>query len=392
MRKRENFLPIAIPDITKKEKDQVLESLDTGWISTGPKVKEFEEKFAEYQNTNYAIAVSSCTAALFLIAKCLGIQEGDHVIVPTITWPSTANIVEQLGATPVFVDVDLHTMNTTPKIIKERILEYKEKIKLIIPVHMSGLPVDIDKIQKVGKKYDIPVTYDAAHAVFSEYKNKKVGQFGIASSFSFYAIKNMTTGDGGIITLNDQDLYEKIKLWSYHGMDKDAWKRYSEEGGSPHVEAIVPGYKFNMTDLNAGLGLAQLSRKNELLSKRNQLIEYYFENLKNIDSIELPVIKSEYGKWGNHVFVIKLLDEQIDRNRMINVLRKFNIGTNIHFLPCHKNYYYRKKYPNIELPNSEWLMEHIISLPLCTKYSKKDIKYVSDVVKYIIDKKLAHKH
>jgi dTDP-4-amino-4,6-dideoxygalactose transaminase len=273
--------------------------------------------------------------------------------------------------------------------VEEKIKECNAKVKLIIPVHVSGLPVDIDGFQAAAEKYNIPIIYDAAHAVFSEYRGKKVGVFGAASCFSFYAIKNITTGDGGMITTDDQELAEKMRLWSYHGMDRDAWKRYSEESSSPHVQSILPGYKLNMTDLNAALGLAQMRRIDELLSKRNKLVVSYNELFRDIGEIEAPVFQTADGKWGNHVYGIKIKDERIDRDKMMRVLREYNIGTNIHFYPVHKHYYYRKKYPQVKLQNAEWLGNHLISLPLCTRHSENDIKYVVDVVKLIIARKLA---
>ncbi len=391
MKRRADFLPIAVPDISEQEVYEVVDTLKSGWISVGPKVKKFEEVFAEYHQSKYAIAVNSATAALFLVAKAVEIKAGDYVVVPTMTWPSTANIVEQLGAIPVFVDVDIHTLNTTPSIVEEKITEYGSKIKLIIPVHMSGLPVDIDGFQQISNKYGIPVLYDAAHAVFSEYKDKRIGSYGLASCFSFYAIKNITTGDGGLITTDDEDLYREMRLWSYHGMDRDSWKRYSEESASPHVQSVVPGYKFNMTDLNAALGLAQMSRVDELLSKRNELVKLYNELFDGYATIEVPVFQMEYGKWGNHVYGIKLKDESIERDKMMSVLREYNVGTNIHFYPVHQNHYYRKKYPGVKLPNAEWLGKHLLSLPLCTRHTEEDVRYVVDVVKYVIKEGLATK-
>ncbi len=389
--KREAFLPIAIPDISEQEVYEVIDTLKSGWISIGPKVKKFEAKFAEYQGVKYAIAVSSATAGLFLVAKALGIRKGDYVIVPTITWPSTANIVEQLDATPLFIDVDKRTLNTTPEMVEEEIKKYNKKVKLIIPVHMSGLPVDIEGFQRISQKYNIPILYDAAHAVFSEYNGKKVGGYGIASCFSFYAIKNITTGDGGIVTTNDERLAADIRLWSYHGMDKDAWKRYSEEGASPHVQSVLPGYKFNMTDLHAAIGLAQLQRLKDLLARRNELVELYNKLFEGFDPVERPVFQTQKGRWANHVYTLKLLDEKIDRDKMMKVLREYNIGTNIHFYPVHLHPYYRKKYPEIKLPNAEWLGQHLLSLPLCTRYTPSDIQYVVEIVKYIINHKLAVK-
>lgn len=380
---RKDFLPLAVPDITEEEIYEVIDALKSGWISVGPKVKEFERQFAEWHGVKHAIALSSCTTALFIAAKVLGVTKGDYVIVPTISWQSTANIVEQLDAIPLFADVEKDTLNISKEWVLKYINEYGNKIKAIIPVHHSGLPVNIDWFSSISEKYGIPIIYDAAHAVFSEYKGKMVGQFGEMSCFSFYATKNLTTGDGGIITTNNDEYAEQCRIWSYHGLPKDAWQRYSKEAGSPHVQSIVPGYKFNLTDLQAALGLAQLKRKDELLFKRNELFKYYNKLFKDFEFILTPIHETEDGKWGNHVYVIKLLDETINRDELMKELRKYNIGTNLHFYPIHKNVYYQNKYPQVKLPNSEWLMDRILTLPLCTKYSKIDIDYVVSIMKYI---------
>lgn len=390
MKIRKDFLSLAIPDITEAEKKEVLEALDSGWISVGPKVKEFERQFAEYHNVKHAVSTSSCTTALFIAAKVLGIKKDDYVIIPTITWQSTANIVEQLDATPLFCDVDTDTLNIKKEDVEDHIKKFGKKIKAIIPVHHSGLPVDIDWFSEISEKHGIPFIYDAAHAVFSSYDGKMIGQFGEMSCFSFYATKNLTTGDGGMITTNDDELAELCRIWSYHGLPKDSWKRYSAENASPHVQSIVPGYKFNLTDMQAALGLAQMKRKNELLEKRNELVEYYNELLEDTEWIQRPVFKTEKGRYGNHVYVIKILDEDIDRDKFMKELRKLNIGTNLHFYPVHKNIFYENKYPEVHLPNSEWLMNRILSIPLCTKYTKEDIKYVTDSLNYIYENKLAH--
>lgn len=387
MKARKDFLSLAIPDITEEEKREVMEALDSGWISVGPKVKEFEKQFAAYHNVKHAISTSSCTTALFLAAKVLGITKGDFVIIPTVTWQSTANIVEQLDATPLFCDVEKDTLNIKNEDVENYLKQYGNKVKAIIPVHHSGLPVDIEWFDKISSEYNVPVIYDAAHAVFSSYENKMIGQFGEMSCFSFYATKNLTTGDGGMITTNNDELAEQCRIWSYHGLPKDSWKRYSSENASPHVQSVVPGYKFNLTDLQAALGLAQLKRKDELLKKRNELVEYYNELLKNFDWIDTPVFKTEKGKYGNHVYVIKILDEDVDRDKFMTELRKLNIGTNLHFYPVHKNIYYEKKYPEVSLPDAEWLMNRILSIPLCTKYSKDDIEYVADSLKYVYSSK-----
>jgi len=382
---------MAIPDITDLERSEVLDALDSGWISSGPKVKEFEKQFAEYHDVKHAIALSSCTAALFIAAKSLGIGRDDFVIIPTISWQSTANIVEQLEATPLFCDVERDSLNIRKEDVENYLNKFGKKVKAIIPVHHSGLPADIDWFSEISNRYNIPIIYDAAHAVFSNYKNEPVGKFGDMSCFSFYATKNLTTGDGGIITTNNDELAETCRVWSYHGLPKDSWKRYSAENSSPHVQCIVPGFKFNLTDIQAAIGLAQLSRKNELLEKRNSLVEYYNDLLSDFGWIERPLFKTESGKWGNHVYVIKIIDEDIDRDKLMMELRKFNIGTNLHFYPIHKNIFYEKKYPGVKLPVAEWLGERILSLPLCTKYSKDDIKYVCDCLNYIYENKTANK-
>lgn len=390
MEVRKKFLSIAVPDISGKEKKEVLEALDSGWISVGPKVKEFERQFAEYHNVKHAIALSSCTTALFIAAKVLGIGKGDYVIVPTITWQSTANIVEQLEATPLFCDVETDTLNIKHEDVENYIKQYGNKVKAIIPVHHSGLPVDIEWFTKISEKHNIPVIYDAAHAVFSSYKDKPIGQFGVMSAFSFYATKNLTTGDGGMITTNDDELSDQCRIWSYHGLPKDSWKRYSAENSSPHVQSIVPGYKFNLTDLQAALGIAQMKRKEDLLSKRNFLVETYNDILKDYDWLQKPVFKTQDGKWGNHVYVVKILDEDVDRDKFMQELRKLNIGTNLHFYPVHKNIFYEKKYPSVKLINAEWLMNRILTIPLCTKYSADDLKYVAEAMDYIYENRLAH--
>ena len=386
---REEFLPIAVPDISEEEVNEVVEALRSGWISVGPKVKQFEEAMIKRHGTRHAIAVSSCTAALFLVAKALGIGPGDKAIVPSMSWPSTANVFEQLGATPVFADVERRTANIVPETIEPLLQEHGSEVKAIVPVHMSGLPVDIEDMEALAAEYGVPVFYDAAHAVFSEYQGKPIGSFGVASCFSFYAIKNLTCGDAGVVTTNDDRLAEQIRLWSYHGMNKDAWKRYSDEGGSPHVECMVPGYKFNLTDLHAALGIVQLRRADVLLAKRNKLVRTYNQLFTGMNDVEIPIHETTEGRWGNHVYGIRLLDESQDRNKVMDTLREYKVGTNIHFYPTHMHTFYREKYPNVSLPNTEWLGERLISLPLCSKYEPGDLEYVVALLRQVLDSGIA---
>lgn len=387
---RESFLPIAVPDITEREIAEVVDALHSGWISAGPRVERFEALIAERHGTRHAISMSSCTAALFVVAKALGVGPGDEVVLPSMTWPSTANIVEQLGATPVFVDVDRRTANITAETLEPLLVSRGRQVKALIPVHMSGLPVDIDAVDETAESHGIPVIYDAAHAIFSEYRGQPIGRFGRAACFSFYAIKNLTCGDGGVVTTDDDELAESVRLWAYHGMRADSWKRYQAEEGSPHVQCLVPGFKFNLTDLSAAVGIVQLERADELLEKRNQLVKAYDEQFDGMDDIEVPVFETENGRWGNHVYGIRLLDDEQDRDRVMEVLRRdFRVGTNVHFYPTHLHRYYRTKYPNVRLPNTEWLGAHTLSLPLCTKYTAEDCEYVVSSLREVLDRGLA---
>ncbi|HEY2322088.1 MAG TPA: DegT/DnrJ/EryC1/StrS aminotransferase family protein [Thermoanaerobaculia bacterium] len=388
---REQFLSIAIPDISEAEIFEVIDTLKSGWISVGPKVRQFEADMAAYHGVRHAISVTSCTVGQFLMCRLLGLGEGDYAIVPTITWPSTASTVEQVGATPLFVDVDPNTLNTTPELVEPLLKQYGRRVKMISPVHVSGLPVDIDGFDALGEKYGVPVVYDAAHAVFSHYKNRRVGVYGKASLFSFYATKNITAGDGGVITTNDDELAENLRLWSYHGMDKDSWKRYSKESASPHVQCVVPGFKFNMTDLNAALAVAQLRRADEFLAIRNRLMAHYDRAIRRLPWLEATVRETPDGGWGNHVYITKVVDPDVDRDALMQVLRQYNIGTNIHFYPVHMNQFYAEKYPDVRLPVAETLAQQLLSLPLCTKYTENDLDYVVDALDDVYAKRLAHR-
>lgn len=391
MNVREQFLSIAIPDISEAEIFEVIDTLKSGWISVGPKVRQFEADMAAYHGVRHAISVTSCTVGQFLMCRLLGLGEGDYAIVPTITWPSTASTVEQVGATPLFVDVDPDTLNTTPELVEPLLKRYGARVKMISPVHVSGLPADIDGFDALGEKYGVPVVYDAAHAVFSHYKGRRVGAYGMASLFSFYATKNITAGDGGVITTNDDELAENLRLWSYHGMDKDSWKRYSKESASPHVQCVVPGFKFNMTDLNAALAVAQLRRADEFLATRNRLVAHYDRAVRRLPWLQPTVRETADGGWGNHVYIVKVADPGVDRDALMQELRKYNIGTNIHFYPVHMNKFYAEKYPDVSLPVAEKLSQQLLSLPLCTKYTESDLDYVVGALDEIYNKRLAHR-
>ena len=381
---RNRFLPFARPLIEKEDIEEVVDTLNSDWLTTGPKTHLFEEEFAKYIGCKYAVAVNSCTAALHISLAALGIGKGDEVITTPYTFVSTVNVILQQGAMPVFVDIKPDTFNINPDSIREKI---NDKTKAIIPVHFAGQPCEMGKIMKIAKDNNLLVIEDAAHAISAEYEGKKIGTIGDATCFSFYPTKNMTTGEGGMVTTDDEELANKCKIWGLHGISKDAWKRYSAEG-SWYYEVVCPGYKYNMTDIQASLGLHQLKKLNRFQRKREKIVKAYNEAFKDMEEITIPFVKDNI-KHAWHLYVIKIVSEklEINRNQFIEALRAENIGTSVHFIPVHLHPYYRDTYgfKRGDFPNAEYAFERVISLPLFPKMSDKDVKDVIDAVRKIIE-------
>jgi len=381
---RNNFLPFARPLIEKEDIEEVVDTLNSDWLTTGPKTHLFEEEFAKYIGCKYAVAVNSCTAALHISLAALGIGKGDEVITTPYTFVSTVNVILQQGAMPVLVDIKPDTFNINPDLIREKI---NDKTKAIIPVHFGGQPCEMGKIMKIAKDNNLLVIEDAAHAISAEYEGKKIGTIGDATSFSFYPTKNMTTGEGGMVTINDEELKEKLKIWGLHGISKDAWKRYSAEG-SWYYEVVCPGYKYNMTDIQASLGLHQIEKLNRFQRKREKIVKAYNEAFKDMKEITIPCVKDNI-KHAWHLYVIKVVSEKlrINRNQFIEALKAENIGTSVHFIPVHLQPYYRDTFGfrRGDFSNAEYAFERVISLPLFPKMSDKDVKDVIDAVRKIIE-------
>ena len=381
---RNNFLPFARPLIEQEDIEEVVDTLNSDWLTTGPKTHLFEEEFAKYIGCKYAVAVNSCTAALHISLAALGIGKGDEVITTPYTFISTVNVIVQQGAIPVFVDIKPDTFNINPDKIGEKI---NDKTKAIMPVHFAGQPCEMEKIMKIAKDNNLMVIEDAAHAISAEYEGRKIGTIGDATSFSFYPTKNMTTGEGGMVTTNDEELANKFKIWSLHGISKDAWKRYSAEG-SWYYEVVCPGYKYNMTDIQASLGLHQLKKLNNFQRKREGIVKAYNEAFKDMKEITIPFIKNNI-KHAWHLYVIKIVSEKlkINRNQFIEALKAENIGTSVHFIPAHLQPYYRDTFgfKKGDFPNAEYAFERAISLPLFPKMSDKDVKDVINSVKKIVE-------
>src|SRR3990167_4283845 len=340
--KRENFLPFSLPTIEEDEISEVVDSLRSGWITTGPKVIRFEDDFKKYIGSPHAIAVNSGTAGLHISLMASGICDGDEVITSPMTFAATINTIVLQRAKPVFVDIDPDTFNIDTEIIEKRITR---RTKAIIPIHIAGQPCNMDKIMNIAKKYNLIVIEDAAHAVGTEYKKIKIGNISDLTVFSFPPIKNMTTGEGGMITIKDEVIADKLRLLRFHGISKEAWKRYGKEG-STQYEILLPGLKYNMLDIQAAIGIHQLKKLDGFIEKRKNFANRYDNALKEIPEIITPgrVTYDCFHAW--HLYIIKLRLEalKITRDEFIEELKKEKIGTGIHFTAIHLHPFYANKF------------------------------------------------
>jgi len=380
---RKEFLPFFKPEISNTEIQEVIDTLKSGWITTGPKTKQFEEKFAEYIGIKHAIAVSSCTAGLHLALDAIGIRPGDEVITVPYTFCSTANVIEQMGATPVFVDIDPDTFNIDPSKIEEKI---SEKTKAIMPVHFAGHPAEMDEIMEIARKYNIYVIEDAAHATESWYKDHKIGIIGDITVFSFYATKNLCTSEGGMITTRNDEFAERMRIMSLHGISKDAWKRYGKEG-SWFYEVVDCGYKYNFTDIQASLGIHQLEKLEINNLKRKAVVTKYNEFFSGFEECFIPITK-DYVKAAYHLYPLRIDFSKLDcdRKEFISALSSENIGASVHFIPLHTQPYYINKYnykkDDFPIAYNEYTKE--VSLPLFPSMTENDINDVCLSVEKII--------
>lgn len=379
---RSAFLLFAQPSFTEREEQEVIDTLRSGWITTGPRVKRLEEMFCDYLGCKHAIAVSSCTAALHLSLAAIGVGPGDEVITSPITWPSTANVVIHLGATPVFADVERDTLNLDVSQIEARITP---RTRAIIPVHLAGQPCDMDAIHEVAAKYNLVVIEDAAHAIGARYNGRKIGTISPFTCFSFYPIKNITTIEGGLVTTDDDELAQMVRILSLHGISKDAWKRYSASG-TQHWQLLYPGYKYNMTDVQAAVGLHQLPMLDEFIERRAQYVVKYNEAFADLSAIR-PLAQRPNIRHAHHLYVILVQPEQltIDRDRFMAALKAENIGIGVHFISLHLQPYYRETrgFKPEDYPNANWISQRIISLPLYPGMTEADLHDVITAVRKV---------
>ena len=381
----ESFLHFHRPWLGKEEESEVLETLRSGWLTTGPRTHEFEHRFAEYIGCKHAIGLNSCTAGLHLGLVALGIGAGDEVITTPMTFAATSNVIVHQGAKPVFVDVEPESLNINTRLIENHI---SDRTKAILPVHLFGCPCEMETILGVARKHQLAVIEDAAHAIETEVGGKKVGTLGDVTAFSFYATKNITTGEGGMLTTNRDDLAEKIRVLSLHGITADAWERHGEEE-FVHWDVVVPGYKYNMFDIQAALGIHQLKRIEGFWRKRKRLVEIYDHALKELPEIQLLTSKKG-DKPAYHLYVIMVKTEKLttDRDALLQELRRASIGAGVHFRSLHLTSFYSKNFgfKRGDFPNAEYASDRVVSLPLYPKMEEKDVHRVVQVLKSILQR------
>lgn len=383
------FLPFALPDLTEAEIEAVISVLRSGWITTGPRTHEFEERFARATGGHHCLAVNSCTAALHLALEAIGVGPGDEVVVPTLTFAATAAVVHHLGAVPVLADVRAADHNLDPAALERA---FTRRTRAVVPVHFAGVPADMDEITAMARARQAAVIADAAHAFPCSYRGRNVGALAEVSCFSFYATKTMTTAEGGAAVTDREDLANRMRNMSLHGISKDAWKRYSA-AGSWRYEILAPGFKYNMTDVAAAMGLVQLERAEAMRERRRSIAARYdaaFAGDPALDRLTVPPDRTS----AHHLYVVKLVPGalRVDRDFLMDELRRAGLGVSVHFIPLHLHPFYRERYgyhPQ-DFPVALAEFQRSISLPFSSAMSDAQADRVITTVLELLDRHRAH--
>lgn len=382
-RAREDFLVFGSPVIEEAEIQEVVASMRSGWLGTGPKVARFEKEFAGYKGASHAAALNSCTAALHLSILAAGIKPGDEVITTPMTFCATVNAIIHAGATPVLADVGALTMNIDPAKVEERITP---RTRAILPVHFAGRPCDMGAIMDIAGRYDLKVIEDCAHAIETEYREQKAGTFGDFGCFSFYVTKNIVTGEGGMVLARKEEDIARIKVLGLHGMSKDAWKRFSDEGFK-HYQVVECGFKNNMMDIQAAIGIHQLGRVEQYWKLREEIWKRYNDAFEDMP-VGLPAELEPGTRHAYHLYTL-LVDESktgISRDAFLNAMTKRNIGVGVHYISIPEHSYYRKRFgwrPE-DYPNAMRIGSQTVSLPISAKLTDGDVEDVISSVQGIL--------
>lgn len=388
-------IPFSKVSITGNESKYIDEVLKSGWLTTASKALKFEQLFAQYVGAKYACAVNSCTAALHLAVEAIGIGPGDKVLVPTLTFTASAEVVRYMGADPIFIDVEYGTGLVSPSILKKALVDYPN-VKAIILVHFAGQAAEMkvaggEGIIDLCRKHNVKIIEDAAHAFPTKFGNQFIGSFGDITCFSFYANKTITTGEGGMFVTNDEAFYKRAKTMRLHGINRDIWDRFTSVKSSWEYDVVEPGFKYNMPDINAAIGLAQLEQAEYLRAGRQRCAEYYFRELSDLTAVDLPICYGPLENHSWHIFPLVIRPEaSISRNEFIERMSNEGIGVSVHYKPIHRMTYYKQTY-NLDpanYPNAEKIWKGTVSLPIYTDLSEEGLAYVCQTVKSLLDNKL----
>jgi dTDP-4-amino-4,6-dideoxygalactose transaminase len=379
---RSDFLAFSPPNITEAEIQAVVDVLRSGWLSTGAKTSQFADEFAQFVNAEAALGLNSCTGAMHVALAALGIGPGDEVITTTMTFAASVNVIEHVGSKPILVDIDPETMNLNPEQLAAAI---GPRTKAILPVHFAGQAAEMSLIMELARQHHLYVIEDAAHALPSSYEGQMVGSIGDLTAFSFYATKNLTTGEGGMLT-GKKEYIERAKLFALHGMNRDAWKRYSSSG-TWYYEILEAGFKYNMTDIQAAMGLVQMQRLSEMQERRYEIVHRYNEAFSQLKALQVPIArKNVQHAWHLYVLRLNLETLTINRARFIEELKARNVGASVHFIPVHMHPYYAKKYgfkpESFPIAYSEY--QRTVSLPLHSALNDEDLDYIIAAVQDIV--------
>ncbi len=400
---RSDFLPFALPDTDETEIAEIAEAVRSGWVTTGPKTRQFESEFAAYVGAKHAVAVNSCTAAMHLALEAIGLRAGDEVITTPMTFAATAEVVRYFDAKPVLADIEPRDLNINPDCIEAAITP---RTRAILPVHMGGQAAEMDEVVAIAGKHGLHIVEDAAHALPTKYKGRMIGAnsaFRIPHSalptphsafrtpitcFSFYATKTLTTGEGGMICTDNDEWAGRCRIMSLHGISHDAWKRYTADG-SWYYEIVAPGFKYNMTDVAAAMGLAQLRKVDRMWARRAEIARRYTAAFGELPELQTPQDAPPDGQHAWHLYILRLNLERlrIDRAQFIAELKALNIGASVHFIPLHLHPYYRETYgykPE-DLPVAYREYQRIISLPIYSKMMNQDVEDVIDAVGHVVE-------